>query len=100
MSRVASTLAACVIAATFALADASATAYRQASGRPVVLVVDDPCDPCQPHRVSVCVPICSVEAPCVTWRNGLLGRRIATYVWPTGYRVEVVVTRRGDVIVR
>jgi hypothetical protein len=31
----------------------------------------------------------------------MFGRRVATYVWPTsGYRVEVVLTLRGDVIVR
>jgi hypothetical protein len=80
---------------------AEASSYRHAPTRPVVLIVDDPCDPCRPHHVTVCVPVCSVETPCVSWRDGVFGRRVATYVWPSsGYEIEVVVTRRGDVIVR
>jgi hypothetical protein len=102
MSRILSTFAgAALVASLTAAAPASATPYRHASGRPVVLVVDDPCNPCPPPQVTVCVPGCPVEAPCVSWRDGVFGRRVATYVWPTsGYSVEVVLTRRGDVIVR
>jgi hypothetical protein len=67
----------------------------------VALCVDDPCDPCPPQQVCVCVPCCCTEAPCVSWRNGLFGRRVATYSWECcGHSVEVVVTRRGELIVR
>ena len=67
----------------------------------VTLCVDDPCDPCPAFPVTVCVPGCCADAPCVSWRNGAFGRRVATYVWPScGHRVDVVVTRRGEVIVR
>jgi hypothetical protein len=67
----------------------------------VTLCVDDPCDPCPAFPVTVCVPGCCDDAPCVSWRNGAFGRRVATYVWPScGNRVDVVVTRRGEVIVR
>jgi hypothetical protein len=67
----------------------------------VTLCVDDPCDPCPAFPVTVCVPGCCDAAPCVSWRNGAFGRRVATYVWPScGHRVDVVVTRRGEVIVR
>jgi hypothetical protein len=102
MSRILTTFAgAALVASLAAAAPASATPYRHAPGRPVALVVDDPCNPCPPPQVTVCVPGCTVETPCVSWRDGVFGRRLATYVWPTsGYRVEVVLTRRGDVIVR
>ena len=101
MSRILTTFAGAALVASLAAAPASATPYRHAPGRPVVLVVDDPCNPCPPPQVTVCVPGCYVETPCVTWRDGVFGRRVATYVWPTsGYSVEVVLTRRGDVIVR
>lgn len=102
MSRISLAFAAIVVAVSLVSATpASATPYRHAPGRPIVLVVDDPCNPCPPPRVTVCVPGCYVETPCVSWRDGMFGRRVATYVWPTsGYRVEVVVTRRGDIFVR
>ena len=67
----------------------------------VTLCVDDPCDPCPPFPVTVCLPGGCDETPCVTWRNGAFGRRVATYTWAsTGHQVDVVVTRRGEVIVR
>lgn len=67
----------------------------------VILCVDDPCDPCPAFPVTVCVPGCCDEVPCVSWRHGAFGRRVATYTWPScGHQVDVVVTRRGEVIVR
>jgi hypothetical protein len=67
----------------------------------VTLCVDDPCDPCPAFPVTVCMPACCDAVPCVSWRNGAFGRRVATYVWPScGYRLDVVITRRGEVIVR
>jgi hypothetical protein len=91
-----------VLAASLcAVYSAQARTVRNPATRAVVLIVDDPRDPCRPHQVTICVPICSVEPPCVSWRDGVFGRRVATYVWPSsGYEMEVIVTRRGDVIVR
>ena len=67
----------------------------------VTLCVDDPCDCCPAQEVCVCVPCCCTEAPCISWRNGLFGRRVATYTWACcGHSVDVVVTRRGELIVR
>ncbi|BBO32004.1 hypothetical protein [Lacipirellula parvula] len=67
----------------------------------VTLRVDDPCDPCPAFPVTVCVPGGCDESPCVSWRNGAFGRRVATYTWrSTGHQVEVVITRRGEVIIR
>jgi hypothetical protein len=71
--------------------EASARRHRVCGPPPieVTLCVDDPCDCCAPQSV------------CVSWRNGFLGRRVATYSWPCcGHTVEVVVTRRGELIVR
>jgi hypothetical protein len=101
-------LAAVAIAVAFgtigvAPQEASARRHRVFGPPPieVALCVDDPCDCCAPQTVCVCVPCCCTEEPCVTWRNGLLGRRVATYSWPCcGHTVEVVVTRRGELIVR
>jgi len=61
----------------------------------------DPCTCCT-SSAKVCIPeTCCAEEPCVTWRNGLFGRRIATLCWKgCCEKVEVVVTRRGRVIVR
>jgi hypothetical protein len=90
--------------ASLAMAPREASARRRVCAPPpieVTLCVDDPCDCCAPQMVCVCVPCCCTEAPCVTWRNGFLGRRVATYEWKCcGHCVEVVVTRRGDLIVR
>ncbi len=82
--------------------DAAAFGRRCATPtKEVALCVDDPCDCCPGQEVCVCVPCCCTEKPCVTWRCGVLGRRVATYSWPCcGYSVDVVVTRRGEVIVR
>ena len=64
------------------------------------LCVKDPCGCCS-CTVNVCVPGCCCEEPCVSWRSGIFGRRIATYSWPCcGHSVKVVVNRRGDVKVR
>jgi hypothetical protein len=82
--------------------DAEAFGRRWAApGMELVLCVDDPCDCCGPQEVCVCVPCCCTEPPTVCWRDGIFGRRVATYVWQCcGYSVDVVLTRRGDVIVR
>lgn len=97
-------LAAVVATATLAVAPREAEARRNECGPPpmkVTLCVDDPCDCCAGQIVSVCVPCCCTETPCVSWRNGIFGRRIATFTWACcGHSVEVVVTRRGDLIVR
>ncbi|MDG2380245.1 MAG: hypothetical protein P8N76_01085 [Pirellulaceae bacterium] len=57
---------------------------------------EDPCTCCK-YAVEVCVPACCVnEAPCVTWRHGIFGRRIATYTWKCcGFSFDVVVNRHG-----
>jgi len=94
-----------VAAGSISLAPHQAQARRMRACAPppieVVLCVDDPCDCCAPQQVCVCVPCCCTEAPCVTWRDGIFGRRVATYTWPCcGYSVDVVVTRRGELIVR
>jgi hypothetical protein len=46
--------------------------------------------------VPVCVPVCN-EAPCVTSRCGLFGRGIVSYTWSCGYRIDMVITKHGDV---
>ncbi len=65
------------------------------------LCVKDPCSCCS-YEVDVCVPACCAdEAPCVSWRSGIFGRRVATYTWPCcGHSVDVVVTKHGKVRVR
>ncbi len=82
-----------------------ASAFRKKCPPPpmmeVAVCVDDPCDCCPGQEVCVCVPCCCTEEPCVTWRNGFLGRRVATYTWACcGHSVDVVVTRKGELIVR
>jgi hypothetical protein len=98
-------IAAAAVAGSLGASNDAAQARRmKACGPPpieVALCVDDPCDCCPPKSVCVCVPCCCTEAPCVSWRDGMFGRRVATYSWPCcGYSVEVVVTRRGELIVR
>ena len=83
--------------------DASAFGRKACAPPPieVTLCVDDPCDCCPGKEVCVCVPCCCTEEPCVSWRDGLFGRRVATYTWPCcGHSVEVVVTKRGEYLVR
>jgi hypothetical protein len=60
-----------------------------------VLKVADPCCCCY-LEVPVCVPVCN-EAPCVTSRCGLFGRGIVSYTWSCGYRIDMVITKHGDV---
>jgi hypothetical protein len=97
-------VAAAIVLASLAICSPQASAGDRCCPPPpmkVMLCVDDPCDPCPAFPVTVCVPGCCDGAPCVSWRHGAFGRRVATYVWPScGHRVEVVITRRGDVIVR
>ena len=66
-----------------------------------VLCLTDPCTCCT-VSVDLCIPACcSGEQPCITWRNGVFGRRVATLSWNCcDYAMEVVTTRRGRVIVR
>ena len=61
----------------------------------------DPYTGCTFH-VNLCVPSSfGDEQPCVTWRRGVFRRRIATLCWKCcGHTVEVVITRRGRIIVR
>jgi hypothetical protein len=63
-----------------------------------VLQVKDPCCCCC-YDVPVCLPTCLCGAPCVNTRCGIFGRTIVEYSWNNGYRVEVTLTKRGDVIV-
>jgi hypothetical protein len=69
---------------------------------PVTLCVKDPCNCCCAIPVEVCLPACCAgEVPCVKWRSGIFGRRIATYCWPCcGHSIDVVITRHGKVRVR
>lgn len=65
-----------------------------------IVCLQDPCTGCT-YEVSLCVPPCCGEPPCVTWRNGIFGRRIAILSWECcGHSAKVIVTRRGRVIVR
>jgi hypothetical protein len=93
-----------LIVAVVSMSSREAQAFGRRHAAPGVLValcVDDPCDCCGPQEVCVCVPCCCTEAPCVSWRNGVFGRRVATYTWACcRYSVDVVVTRRGELIVR
>jgi hypothetical protein len=94
-------LAVTIVVLSSSPASASTRRHAHVPLTTMQLCVDDPCNPCPPFTVVVCAPACPLEAPCVSWRDGAFGRRVATYVWPsTGYRVDVVVTRRGEVIVR
>ena len=97
-------LAIFLVAGALGMAPREASARRKACTPPpieVKLFVDDPCDCCPGQEVCVCVPCCCTEAPCVSWRNGIFGRRVATYTWPCcGYSVDVVVTHKGELIVR
>jgi hypothetical protein len=67
----------------------------------VVLCVKDPCTCCT-YEVSVCLPACCAnEVPCIRWRNGIFGRRVATYAWECcGHAVDIVITKHGRVKVR
>ncbi|HYO24548.1 MAG TPA: hypothetical protein VEQ85_06320 [Lacipirellulaceae bacterium] len=100
-----SVMAVAVVAGSLGLAPRQAEARRAKACAPppieVMLCVDDPCDCCPAQEVCVCVPCCCTEAPCVSWRDGMFGRRVATYSWECcGHSVEVVVTRKGELIVR
>lgn len=68
---------------------------------PTTLCLYDPCT-CKTTKADVCIPeTCCAIKPCVTWRSGMFGRRIATVTWEgCCTSVEVVVTIFGRVIVR
>ena len=98
-------LAIAVVAGAMSLSTREASAFGRKCPPPpmmeVALCVDDPCDCCPGQQACVCIPCCCTEEPCVSWRNGVFGRRVATYTWACcGYSVDVVVTRKGDLIVR
>ncbi len=63
--------------------------------------LQDPCNCCV-YEACVCVPACCAgEQPCVTWKQGILGRQIATLCWQCcGHEAKVVVTKHGKVRVR
>ena len=56
----------------------------------------DPCTCCE-YTACVCIPACCAEeVPCVTWRNGIFGRRVATYTYKCcGYSFDIVVNHKG-----
>jgi hypothetical protein len=61
----------------------------------IVLTVKDAC--CCAVEVPVCVPVCCTDAPCVDSRCGIFGRSIVEYSWNCGYRVQIVLTKHGNV---
>ena len=65
------------------------------------LVAVDPCTECE-YDVCTLIPACCAdEAPCVTWRHGIFGRRVATYTWKScDFSFDVVVNHRGNHWVR
>ena len=67
---------------------------------PMVFCLTDPCG-CT-HEACVKVPACCAgQQPCITWKNGIFGRQIATLCWNCcDHEVKVTVTRRGKVRVR
>ncbi|MAR10372.1 MAG: hypothetical protein CL681_10410 [Blastopirellula sp.] len=62
------------------------------------LIVKDECTSCC-YAIPVCVPVCCLEGGCVTERCGLLGRRVIVYTWDCGFKLEIVMRARGDVLV-
>ncbi|MDG1873429.1 MAG: hypothetical protein P8J27_05935 [Mariniblastus sp.] len=67
---------------------------------PTMFCLEDPCG-C-PHEACIKVPACCAgEQPCITWRQGLLNRQIATLCWEScDHKVKVIVNGRGKVRVR
>ena len=59
------------------------------------------CNGC-PHEICVKIPRCCCnEQPCITWRDGILGRQVACITWECcNYQVEAVVNRFGRAWVR
>ena len=64
-----------------------------------VLLVEDPCVCGCLIEVPICLPACCVGEPKVCNRNGFLGRDVVEYEWCCGYRVKMVFTKRGDLVV-
>lgn len=96
-------LAVALVAGSLGLAPREASARHKdcTPTKEVAICVDDPCDCCPGQEACVCIPCCCNEEPCVTWRDGMFGRRVATYTWKCCcFSVDVVVTRKGDLIVR
>lgn len=67
----------------------------------ITLQLIDPCT-CCPVEVCVCIPACCAdEAPCIKWRNGLFGRRVADVSWKCcKHKAKVIVNKCGEVTVR
>lgn len=62
------------------------------------LAVYDPCNRCM-IDVPVRLPSCCTGAPQAGGRDGLFGQGITNFAWCCGYKVRVVVNKRGDVTV-
>lgn len=62
----------------------------------VTWCVVDPCTGCS-TEVTACLPeCCKCQTPClVSWKPGLLGRKILTYKFECGECIEVVLTKHG-----
>lgn len=67
---------------------------------PTEFCLTDPCG-CT-HEACIEVPACCCgEQPCIKWRNGILGRQIATLCWECcDFEAKVIITRKGKVRVR
>ncbi len=63
----------------------------------VMMEVKDPCG-C-PVLVSICLPSCCEDAPVVCTGRDILHRFSYTYEWRSGYKVDIVFRRRGDIVV-
>jgi len=65
----------------------------------VILPVADP-DCCQRiHSIPVPAPPCCQGVPSGKSRRGLFCRGLAVFKWPCGYKVKVVFSHKGDVVV-
>jgi hypothetical protein len=62
------------------------------------LLVKDVCACCY-VKVPVCIPVCCVGEPEICCHGGILGRQVVEYAWCCGYRIKIVIDRKGDVVV-
>lgn len=62
------------------------------------LIVEDKCSS-SCYAIPVCIPVCCLDEACVGERCGLLGRRVIVYTWKCGYKLEIIMRLRGDVLV-
>ena len=96
----------CCLMATAAPAGARARCCKPSCCVPpppveVTLQLIDPCT-CCPVEACLCIPACCAdEAPCITWRNGLFGRRVADVSWKCcKHKAKIIVNKCGEVTVR